>query len=361
MKEFLTDIADAVREKKGTSEKINAQNLSEEIKSIETPSPFAVDFGEEIASGNPAYIGALQEDIDYYNEVQRKLTSGEVTANELKNVTAVGLEFRKRIAWMDSEMYGFAYYGLKAVPYSNLREFKSTKTYGNYAFERFSKLQYAEINIGETCTNMFNECGSLREVKFQAGAQPTNVDYMFHNCTSLERLDLDLSKATKAGFMLFGCYSLTNIDLSLDSFTGTLVSFLRNSKCDTARINLPQTTGLSYCFSSFHYKSLYLSIPKVRTASNSFTATYNTLLEDMYISGLAVSINVNSASNLKIDSIKYICDNCQEREDGAAYTLTLHATVKQNFMNKCTEGNEEYDAEYAASLASANEKGLTLA
>ena len=34
--DFLTDIADAIREKKGTSEKINAQNLSSEIRSIES-------------------------------------------------------------------------------------------------------------------------------------------------------------------------------------------------------------------------------------------------------------------------------------------------------------------------------------
>ena len=34
--DFLTDIADAVREKKGTSEPINAQNLSEEIRGIES-------------------------------------------------------------------------------------------------------------------------------------------------------------------------------------------------------------------------------------------------------------------------------------------------------------------------------------
>ena len=36
LKDFLTDIADAVREKKGTTEPINAQNLSEEIRGIES-------------------------------------------------------------------------------------------------------------------------------------------------------------------------------------------------------------------------------------------------------------------------------------------------------------------------------------
>ena len=34
--DFLTDVADAIREKKGTTEKINPQDFSDEIKSIKT-------------------------------------------------------------------------------------------------------------------------------------------------------------------------------------------------------------------------------------------------------------------------------------------------------------------------------------
>ena len=36
LKDFLTDVADAIREKKGTTEKINPQDFSSEIKGIET-------------------------------------------------------------------------------------------------------------------------------------------------------------------------------------------------------------------------------------------------------------------------------------------------------------------------------------
>lgn len=36
LKDFLTDVADAIREKKGTSEPINPQDFSSEIASIET-------------------------------------------------------------------------------------------------------------------------------------------------------------------------------------------------------------------------------------------------------------------------------------------------------------------------------------
>ena len=34
LKDFLTDVADAIREKKGTTDKINPQNFSDEIKNI---------------------------------------------------------------------------------------------------------------------------------------------------------------------------------------------------------------------------------------------------------------------------------------------------------------------------------------
>ena len=59
---------------------------------------------------------------------------------------------------------------------------------------------------------------------------------------------------------------------------------------------------------------------------------------------------------MSVYSVKYICDNCLTRDDGASYTLTIDAAVKAAFLAKCDE-----DAEYAASLASANAKGLTLA
>lgn len=85
-------------------------------------------------------------------------------------------------------------------------------------------------------------------------------------------------------------------------------------------------------------------------------------MRDGRIKGLKASLSIFLESQyLTMDSVKYILDNCQARADGAAYTLTLHADVKAAFMAKCTEGDENYDAEYAASLASANEKGLTIA
>ena len=121
---------------------------------------------------------------------------------------------------------------------------------------------------------------------------------------------------------------------------------------------MPNVTGLSFSFRSFYCESLHLNIPSV--TANSYSLMYNsnsnTLLKDAYISGLQVRLYLGGAPNVTVDSIKYICDHCQAREDGASYIMSLHADVKAAFEAKCAE-----DAEYAASLANAIEKGLTIA
>jgi hypothetical protein len=105
-------------------------------------------------------------------------------------------------------------------------------------------------------------------------------------------------------------------------------------------------------------KEIYADISSAIGGSYAFYN--NEALRVAHIKGLMFSIN-HTQNSLQLESVKYILDNCQARADGVSYTLTLTKTVKQNFLNKCTEGHEEYDAEYAAALASANEKGLTLA
>lgn len=51
--DFLTDVADAIREKKGTTEKINPQNFSEEIRGIESGGEFnaEIEFADESVFG----------------------------------------------------------------------------------------------------------------------------------------------------------------------------------------------------------------------------------------------------------------------------------------------------------------------
>lgn len=365
IQDLLHDVADAIREKKGTEELINPQAFSNEIRSIETSSPFAVDFGEEIANGNPSFIGALQEDIDYYNEVQRRREAGEVTDADLAKES----EFRDKIVWWPKGMSGKIYANnYLNIPYKKLRAFNFPELVmnGYYLFENSPNIEEVEFTVSSSgnCNQCFRNCANLKKATVH-GAIKTAA-FMFQYATSLEEVAMDVSAVTSANYMFEENYRLKDISLSFDSLSGSLVNLLCNCRCENLTLNLPNVTGLGNVLRGCEIRdTLYLNIPKVMT--NSYSLFYNNsgylLGENVYISGLMVSMGLNfpGAKNVSAESIKYICDHCQAREDGAAYTLTLHATVKQNFLNKCTEGNEEYDAEYAASLANANSKGLTLA
>jgi hypothetical protein len=267
--DFLTDVADAIREKKGTSEKINPQNFSEEIRGIEAGSPFAVDFGEEIATGNPAFLGALQEDIDYYNEVVRSIESGERTEGDYLT-GELAAEFKEKIAWWPSGMT----YKTNYDNFFNIKEMMNMEVrYPSYS-----------INGFYNCFNLISFIGDTSNVE--------TFTRFFAGCPNLRKVEFDANKIKD--------------------------------------INSGQLYNL--------YK-----------------------LRKVFVKNIKQTFQVSNSRYVSVDSVKYILENCQARADGAAYTLALHADVLARFMNKCTEGHEEYDAEYAASLASANEKGLTLA
>ena len=59
LKDFLTDIADAVREKKGTSDPINAQNLSSEIRSISGGGSGSIDTTSKYKISLPNNFGVM--------------------------------------------------------------------------------------------------------------------------------------------------------------------------------------------------------------------------------------------------------------------------------------------------------------
>lgn len=55
LKDFLTDIADAIREKKGTTDLINPQDFSSEIASIQSSTPEKVIYTGPLCIGNMDY------------------------------------------------------------------------------------------------------------------------------------------------------------------------------------------------------------------------------------------------------------------------------------------------------------------
>jgi len=85
----------------------------------------------------------------------------------------------------------------------------------NSKFSRDKKLVWfplVDTSNVKNMTSMFYYCTSLKEIPQFDTSNVTNMNYMFNNCTSLEEIpQFDTSKVTNMGSMFNNCTSLTEV------------------------------------------------------------------------------------------------------------------------------------------------------
>jgi surface protein len=187
--DFLTDLANAIREKKGTNEPINPQNFSDEIASIENGGG-----STPIIPSRPTYtghadveglkaIGWTDEDIAYYQE-------NGVNWNEEDD------EYHK-VTDDNKALYG-------VLTASNLLDY----------YKRIVYLPKIDTSGVTDMNGMFYGCYSLISIPQLNTSSVTNMNEMFYGCSSLTSIPLlDTSKVTDMSSMLQSCVSLTHVNL----------------------------------------------------------------------------------------------------------------------------------------------------
>ena len=201
--DFLTDVADAIREKKGTTDKINPQEFSNEIASIKTSS--SIWTGHADVEGLKA-IGWDDNDIAYFQE--------------------------HGVNWMeeDDEYHKVpednkALYGV--INYSNYKDYKDIIVYlpkfdmsgasGANMFDFFKKMVAMPLLELPNLKNLhitFYACHMLTCIPpaFE-GLQPISARSSFDSCYSIRELPyIDFSKCMTFTNRIFAsCYSLKRI------------------------------------------------------------------------------------------------------------------------------------------------------
>ena len=171
--EYLTDIADAIREVKGTTEPINAQDFSDEIRGMSTS-----QWTGHVDVDGLRSIGWGDEDIAYYQ--------------------------RYGVNWMeeDDEYYKVsednkALYGVLTA--DNIQEYK----------DRIVWLPKIDIGKRTSISHMFQNCMLMKGIPFLDFTTVSNFNYAFNNCVSLTTIPLvDYSNATEFENTYDGCESL---------------------------------------------------------------------------------------------------------------------------------------------------------
>ena len=251
--DFLTDVADAIREKKGTTQKINPQEFSNEIKNIKTSS--SIWTGHADVEGLKA-IGWDDNDIAYFQEhgvnwdeeddeyhkvpEDNKALYGVINVSNYKDykdiivylpkfdmsavstyqtfsgfTKMVGIPF---LNWgAVSQMYGTFYncHQLTCVPPINT----SKATRFEHVFQDCSALQYIPSLDSSSSTSFlscFYYCASLREISGFSfdSAEQGKLANLFANSGMLEKVEAIIDfKGSTYTHALSACYGLKKVNI----------------------------------------------------------------------------------------------------------------------------------------------------
>ena len=301
IKTIFTNIANAIREKKGTTEKYLPENMSAAISTIET----GIDTSDATATPNDilldktAYANGekIVGTIPTYNNEHE---NGYIQINALKKL----LDTRQSA--------GYLFYGYKGTSVDDLIQYSDTENVTNmqnmfnycsnlqtipqlntsnvtrmyYMFSSCKTLQTIPLldtsnvtdmsNMFSYCTNlqsipqlntskvttmsnMFSQCSNLQTIPQLDTSKVTDMYYMFSSCEALQYIpQLDTSKLTKAGGMFYLCSSLPKIDItSMDKITSSSSSDGTFSNCYSltkliirTMTNVPvlNSNAFNYCY-----------------------------------------------------------------------------------------------------------------
>jgi surface protein len=233
--DLLTDVADAIRAKKGTYAPINPQDFYAEIVSIgedtPTPTPSRPSWTGHADVEGLKTIGWTDEDIAYYqqhgvnwnaeDDEYHKVTDdnkalyGVLTADNIST-------YKDRIVYLPkidtsgktdmSNMFADCY-SLVSIPQLNTASVTDMSNMFNSCFSLVSIPQLDTASV-TNMSNMFSECHSLVSIPQLNTASVTNMSYMFDGCHSLVSIpQLDTPNVTGVDYMFNICYSLTHVNL----------------------------------------------------------------------------------------------------------------------------------------------------
>ena len=196
-KEYLTSIADSIRAKLGTSEKINAQSYADKISEV-------YDAGYAKGAEEGGGINPEWTDWQYFSVENNR---NELVKKIKYNDTSKGVKFS----------YMFSNCGqLTSVPLFDT----SNGTTFACMFQTCRGLTYIpsyDTSNGTAFGNMFSACSGLLEAPMIDTGKGKTFGNLFYQCTNLKTIpQIDMSNATYVGSAFSGCSALENV-----TFVGT--------------------------------------------------------------------------------------------------------------------------------------------
>jgi surface protein len=227
LQDFLTDVANSIRTKTGTTELINAQDFSDKILNISSGGNTLKNLLDATKNCNylfSGYKGISVDDLIQPNDTEN-VTNTVDMFKECSKLTTIPQLSTSNV----TNMYGMFYSCSKLTTIPQLNTSKVTNM--NNIFSGCSSLEsIPQLNTSKvtTMSNMFYGCSLLTTVPLYNTSKVTDMSQMFWNCGSLQTVPaFDCSNVTNMNNIFASCRSLksilmTNIGVSLDISASTL-------------------------------------------------------------------------------------------------------------------------------------------
>ena len=181
---FLTDVATAIREKKGTTGTILASNFDTEIASIESGVDINEYLSDTITKGTSSSGGWLKTIIKLRSPLTIEGTSAE---------------------------YMFYQYPLNELPQLDTSNVTDMDNMFSHCTNLTTIPQIDTSNVTRM-NQMFYYCTNLTTIPQIDTSSVTDMGQMFHNCTNLTTIpQIDTSSVTNMTYMFSYCKNLTTI------------------------------------------------------------------------------------------------------------------------------------------------------
>ena len=225
LSDFLTDVANSIRTKTGTTEQINAQDFSDKILSIQSESTLK----KLLDTTKGCYFL-------FYN-YKGTSVDGLIQPNDTENVAYMNSMFSDCIA-------------LTTIPQLNTSNVTSMYS-------------------------MFNDCTSLTTIPLLDTSKVTNMEYIFTQCIALTTIpQLNTSNVTNMASMFWKCSELTTVP-ALDASKVTNMSGMF-SGCTNLKSILMTNIGANLDISAstkFERSDLLVILNNLKTVTSSKTLT----------------------------------------------------------------------------------------
>ena len=306
----LTIVADAIREKGGTTEKLSfPSGMENAIRAIEsgTDTSDATATAEDIAVGKTAY------------------TADGLVEGTAERSLKKFLDYSRStyMLFYDRELYNFD---------QSIFQYDDTTNVTNMSY-MFNKCYVYAIPLFNTSnvTNMkymFSECFPITTIPLFDTGKVTNMNSMFNGCSKLTTIPLlNTSNVTDMGYMFSNCTALTEVP-PFDTGNVADMTYIFSSCSKLTTIPLLNTSNVTNMSRAFYGCTALTEVPPF-DMRNVTRTTYMfsgcTALTECWIRNIKTSLQVGSGTTyghlLTIESLLHLIGELVDVD--ASRTLTI--------------------------------------